>query len=100
MEMTMTKGFCELNEQEMCEMDGGYYLPPVIVVYNNPQSATKTISATGIAAAAGASRGGGIIGGVIWGGAAYITATIGDIVDGNAMLYHNVGYKAYAPVYF
>ncbi|GEM_PF-1961526 len=32
MEMTMTKGFCELNEQEMCETEGGCWWVPLVVV--------------------------------------------------------------------
>ena len=36
MENVMTKGFCELNEQEMMETDGGIAILPIIVMSVEP----------------------------------------------------------------
>jgi hypothetical protein len=83
MEMTMTKGFCELDENEMYDMEGGKVtvIIPIVgpiyglqVTYNN-SSAIST---------AGWTIAGGISGGPVGAFAGFAGATTDAIANGNA----------------
>ena len=47
MENVMTKGFCELNEQEMMETDGGIAILPIIVMVGAAMLLTGCTSGSG-----------------------------------------------------